>query len=274
MAQIEEDMEHNTISTKKRHTINVQNENNTREFNQSWDFTPFPKFLFPNEKNYFIKKYNKLNFPGVKSSLSYHKNKKDKKFQIFIEEIKGNPTQKRAPAYTFGAPRSDVKIPFYDFHEKISPPVGSYNLRPLEGLNYSVPKNICLRGNKNPHIFKTLETNIGPGFYHHNKCDINNQGNYYLSNYSNTPTSNFGKLKEERGKDLSFLYKNNIITGPGRYNVNNYSRNEDYPLGTFCHSISKILPKIKFFANIPKKNKIGPGQYNHYSIFIGGRYSK
>ena len=43
--------------------INLQN-NNTSKYtrstiNQSWDFTPFPKFLFPNEKKHFLKNLNK-----------------------------------------------------------------------------------------------------------------------------------------------------------------------------------------------------------------------
>ena len=37
-----------------------------RTINQSWDFTPFPKFLFPHEKKHFLTNINRLNFPGVK----------------------------------------------------------------------------------------------------------------------------------------------------------------------------------------------------------------
>ena len=87
----------NTINAKTRRTlfesynktnkiINNLSKTNRATINQSWDFTPFPKFLFPNEKKIFLKGINKLNFPGIKDSNS-NKPYKNKKFKIFIEEM-------------------------------------------------------------------------------------------------------------------------------------------------------------------------------------------
>ena len=117
---------------------------NRATINQSWDFTPFPKFLFPNEKRHVLKSINKLNFPGVKDRFNSNKSYKNKKFKIFIEEIKGDITKQRAPAYTFGSPRDDVKLPFRDFPELITPSPGSYNLRPLEGFTLNSLNKLSL----------------------------------------------------------------------------------------------------------------------------------
>lgn len=46
---IERNHEPEKISTKYSRSI----DNNRLTINQSWDFTPFPKFLFPNEKKHF-----------------------------------------------------------------------------------------------------------------------------------------------------------------------------------------------------------------------------
>jgi len=246
---------------------------NRNKLNTSWDFTPFPKFLFPNEKKHFLKDFNKLNFPGVNI---YNK---DKKFKIFIEEIKGDITKDRAPAYTFGAARNEVKVPFYDFQELISPSPGSYNLRPLEGFNSSSPKYSFPKKTTNKYKYLTTEINPGPGHYDVDKCDLSNQGNYHLSTYINTPASNFGTYKEPRDKDNEFKNRNNINTGPGSYDVNGqltmFSGNGRYPLSTFSSNIGKTIPNTKLFYRHPKGGySPGPGAYNHHSIFIGGRYSK
>ena len=131
----------NTLNAKRKDVFenytktvpkNSESLNNIRHtINQSWDFTPFPQFLFPHEKKRFLKSINKLNFPGVKDRFNYTKSFRNKKFKIFVEEIKGDITKNRAPAYTFGSPRNEVKLHFQDFPEPISPSPGSYNLRPL-----------------------------------------------------------------------------------------------------------------------------------------------
>ena len=255
-------------------------DNNRMTINQSWDFTPFPKFLFPNEKKHFLKDFNKLNFPGVKEDSKYNKNDKDNRFRIFIEEIKGDITKQRAPAYTFGLPRNEVKIPFYDFHELISPCPGSYNLRPLEGFNSSSPKYSFPK--KRTNIFKYANTDInpGPGHYQVDKCDLSNQGNYQLSTNTNSPASNFGSYKEEKFKDNNFSKCGyNIKAEPGSYNVNTqltmFSGNGKYPVSTFSSNIGKTIPNTKCFHRNTRGRVIpGPGSYNHHSIFIGGRYSK
>ena len=251
--------------------INLQN-NNTSKYtrstiNQSWDFTPFPKFLFPNEKKHFLKNLNKLNFPGVKDRYNSIKSFKNKKFKIFIEEIKGDITKSRAPAYTFGSPRNEV-----------SP--GSYNLRPLEGFNFFSPKYSFPKKTTNKYKYALTEIipSPGPGHYHHNKCDLSNQGNYHLSTYNNSPASTFGKYKEARDRDN--LYSEfNIKPEPGSYDTNNkltmFSGNGKYALSTFSSKIGKSISNTKFFTKGDKLGySPGPGSYNHHSIFIGGRYSK
>lgn len=262
-------LKNNTISKYTRSTIN-----------QSWDFTPFPKFLFPNEKKHFLKSINKLNFPGVKDRSNSIKSFKNKKFKIFIEEIKGDITKNRAPAYTFGLPRNEVKLPFQDFPEPITPSPGSYNLRPLEGFNFFSPKYSFPKKTTNKYKYSFTEINPapGPGHYHHNKCDLSNQGNYQLSTFNNSPASSFGLYKEPRDRDN--LYSEfNIKPEPGSYDTNNkltmFSGNGKYALSTFPSKIGKSIPNKKFFAKSDKLGySPGPGTYNHHSIFIGGRYSK
>ena len=249
-----------------------------RTINQSWDFTPFPKFLFPHEKKHFLTNINRLNFPGVKDRFNHNKSYKNKKFKIFIEEIKGDITKNRAPAYTFGSPRNEVKLPFQDFPEPISPSPGSYNLSPLDGFNFFSPKYSFPKKTTNKYKYILTDIYPGPGHYHHDKCDVSNQGNYQLSTFNNSPASNFGKYKEARDKDYS-RGEYFVKPEPASYDTNNkltmFSGNGKYPLSTFSSKIGKTMPNAKLFY---KSDKIGyspgPGTYNHHSIFIGGRYSK
>jgi len=278
----------NTINTKRKNLFeNYTNtsqkdtnksNNNLRTINQSWDFTPFPRFLFPNEKKHFLKNVNHLNFPGVKDRFNSNRSYKNKKFKIFIEEIKGDITKNRAPAYTFGLPRNEVKLPFQDFPEPITPSPGSYNLRPLEGFNFFSPKYSFPKKTTNKYKYSITEIYPGPGHYHHNKCDLSNQGNYQLSTFCNSPSSNFGKYREIRDKDNSHS-DFNVRPEPASYDTNNkltmFSGDGKYALSTFSSKIGKTIPNSKLFY---KSDKIGyspgPGTYNHHSIFIGGRYSK
>lgn len=253
---------------------------NRATINQSWDFTPFPKFLFPNEKRHALNSINKLNFPGVKDRFNSNKSYKNKKFKIFIEEIKGDITKQRAPAYTFCSPRDDVKLPFRDFPEPITPSPGSYNLRPLEGFNYFSPKYSFPKKTTNKYKYSLTEINPGPGpgHYHHNKCDLSNQGNYHLSTFNNAPASTFGKYKEARDNDNLFS-EFNVKPSPASYDTNNkltmFSGNGKYALSTFSSKNGKTIPNTKFFYQSDKLGYApGPGTYNHHSIFIGGRYSK
>ena len=260
----------------KKHSNSLNYKNLT--INQSWDFTPFPKFLFPQEKKYFLKNINKLNFPGVKDRFNISKSFKNKKYKMFIEEIKGDITKYRAPAYTFGAPRNDVKLPFQDFPEPISPPPGNYNLRPLEGFNFFSPKYSFPKKTTNKFKYLNTDINPGPGHYHHNKCDLSNQGNYQLSTFNNSPASTFGMYKEKRDKD-SYHSDFFVKPEPASYDTNNkltmFSGNGKYPLSTFLSKIGKTIPNTKFLYKSPTiGSSPGPGAYNHHSIFIGGRYSK
>ena len=258
----------------------ITNNTTSHTNNQSWDFTPFPKFLFPYEKKRFLKNINKLNFPGIKDRFNYSKSFRNKKFKIFIEEIKGDITKNRAPAYTFGSPRNEVKLHFQDFPEAISPSPGSYNLRPLEGFNsfspkYSFPKKTT---NKYKYSITEIIPGPGPGHYDQSKCDLSNQGKYQLSTFINSPASNFGKYKEVRSRD-NLHSEFNIRPEPGSYDTNNkltmFSGNGKYALSTFSSKIGKTIPNTKFFyQNYKLGHSPGPGTYNHHSIFIGGRYSK
>ena len=272
---IDRNQEQEKISTK----YSRQRDINRFKINQSWDFTPFPKFLFPNEKKHFLNDFNKLNFPGVNENSIYNKIDKEQKFKIFIEEIKGDITKTRAPAYTFGSPRNEVKIPFYDFHELISPSPGSYNLRPLEGFKSSSPKYSFQKKTTNKYKYAITDVSPGPGHYQLDKCDVSNQGNYHLSTYINSPSSNFGLYKEARDKDLAFKSRNNVNIGPGSYDTNRqltmFSGNGKYPLSNFSSNNGKTISNTKCFYRCPKPGfSPGPGTYNHHSIFIGGRYSK
>ena len=272
---IDGSQEQEKISTK----YSRQGDINRFRINQSWDFTPFPKFLFPNEKKHFLNDFNKLNFPGVNENSLYNKNDKEQKYKIFIEEVKGDITKTRAPAYTFGSPRNEVKLPFYDFHELISPSPGSYNLRPLEGFNSSSPKYSFPKKTTNKYKYAITDASPGPGHYQLNKCDVSNQGNYHLSTYINSPSSNFGLYKEPRDKDLAFKSRNNVNIGPGSYDTNRqltmFSGNGKYPLSNFSSNIGKTIPNTRCFYRCSRAGiSPGPGTYNHHSIFIGGRYSK
>ena len=247
------------------------------KLNQSWDFTPFPKFLFPEEKKMFINDFNKLNFPGVKEESKYNSN--DPSYQTFIEEIKGDVSKNRAPAYTFGLPRNECKVPFFEFNEKISPCPGSYNLRPLEGFgNSSSPKYSFNK--KTTNKYKRITTDVpGPGQYHNNQCDIIKHGKYPLSTYVNTPVSGFGFYKEQRGKEFTSRYGFNIKAEPASYNTNTqvtmFNGTGKYPVSTFNSNISKSIANSKYYSRMPRGGvSPGPGAYNHHSIFIGGRYSK
>ena len=250
---------------------------NRSKINKSWDFTPFPKFLFPNEKKQFLNDFNKLNFKGVNSK--YNKDDKKQKYKLFVEEIKGDITKTRAPAYTFGSPRNEVKLPFYDFHELISPSPGSYNLRPLEGFISSSPKYSFPKKYTNKYKYAITEVSPGPGHYQLNKCDLSNQGNYQLSTYTNSPNSNFGLYKEPREKNLAFKSRNNVNIGPGSYDTNGqltmFSGNGKYVLSNFSSNNSKTISNNKCLYRCHRVGvSPGPGTYNHHSIFIGGRYSK
>ena len=197
----------------KKLTHNLTNESNN-ELNQSWDFTPFPKLYFPQDKKYAIREINNLNFKNTLNqntptnninSILYNKfhnnspyiNKSNSVSNIF-QEIKGDITKYRPPAFSFGTSREECKMPFLGFKEKISPSPGSYNLRPLLGLGgpslkYSINKKTFLK--------KINLRNLGPGSYNIDKCDSKYNGNIILSNFPNSPICNFSKYREKRDNE-------------------------------------------------------------------------
>lgn len=255
-------------------SFNKELDKNKDRMDQSWDFTPFPKYLFPSEKKSFIKSFNNLYFQKSKEENTdvscYIVNTEPN------EEVKGDISKHKSPAYSFGLARQDCKLPFIDLHEKIAPCPGSYNIRPEKGispfsLKYSINKEKILRAVKN-------NTGLGPGQYHHNKCDIVTHGKFPLSTYINTPISSFGTYKEIRMKGFESQGGFNVRPEPATYNINNslsmFTGTGKYPISTFRSSRCK---KIKNNINISRNTKNigpGPGTYNHHSLFLGSRYSK
>ena len=276
---------------KKKLTIkNNSTESSNNELNQSWDFTPFPNLYFPSEKKYAIREINNLNFPNTLNQNSPLNIKLFNKLQSntntphviksnsvsnIFQEIKGDVTKYRPPAFSFGTSREECKIPFLDFKERISPSPGSYNLRPLLGLDgpslkYSINKKTFL---KNINYNKTP----GPGHYNIDKCDSKNNGNIFLSNFTNSPICNFSKYKEKRDNNYFAHSEWNIKPDPTRYNVNSsitmFNGNGKFPISIFKSNISKSINR----SNSLSRNGIkfispGPGHYNHHSIFMGHKF--
>ena len=276
---------------KKKLTIkNNSTESSNNELNQSWDFTPFPNLYFPSEKKYAIREINNLNFQNTLNQNSPLNIKLFNKLQSntntphviksnsvsnIFQEIKGDITKYRPPAFSFGTSREECKIPFLDFKERISPSPGSYNLRPLLGLGgpslkYSINKKTFLKNincNKSP----------GPGHYNIDKCDSKNNGNIFLSNFTNSPICNFSKYKEKRDNNYFAHSEWNIKPDPSRYNVNSsitmFNGNGKFPISIFKSNISKSINR----SNSLSRNGIkfispGPGHYNHHSIFMGHKF--
>ena len=275
------------LLTKK---IKLSNESED-ELNQSWDFTPFPKLYFPSEKKNAIKVINKLDF---KNSLNQNTpnnltrlsilNKiqthtphifKNNSYSNIFQEIKGDITKYRQPAYSFGSSREDCKMPFLDFREKISPSPGSYNLRPLMGLGgpslkYSINKKPFI---KNINLIKSP----GPGQYNIDKTDSKYNGNIILSNFPNSPICNFSKYKEKRDNNYFAHSEWNIKPDPSKYNINStvsmFTGTGKYPLSTFKNNLSKSINRSNSLSRIGMTYvSPGPGHYNHYSIFMGHKY--
>ena len=275
----------------KKLTIKHNSTNSSNnELNQSWDFTPFPKLYFPSEKKHAIREINNLNFQYTLNQNSPKNIKLFNKLQAntntphvfksnsvsnIFQEIKGDITKFRPPAFSFGISREECKIPFLDFKEKISPSPGSYNLRPLLGLGgpslkYSINKKTFL---KNINYNKTP----GPGHYNIDKCDSKYNGNIFLSNFINSPICNFSKYKEKRDNNHFAHSEWNIKPDPSRYNVNSsitmFNGNGKFPISNFKSNISKSINR----SNSLSRNRIkfispGPGHYNHHSIFMGHQF--
>ena len=273
---------------------NHSSDDSTNELNQSWDFTPFPKLFFPSEKKYAIRAINRLNFKNTMNlntptnttnrinilnnnkfkTLTPHYLKSNSVSNLF-QEIKGDITKYRPPAFSFGISREECKIPFLNYKENINPCPGSYNLRPLLGLGghslkYSINKKTFaknINSNKNP----------GPGHYNIDKCDTKFNGNIILSNFPNSPICNFSKYKEKRDIKNFEHSEWNIKPEPSRYNINStlsmFNGTGKYPLSVFKSNISKSINRSNSLSRIGLKFvSPGPGEYNHHSIFMGHKY--
>ncbi len=261
------------------------------ELNQSWDFTPFPKLYFPSEKKNAIKVINRLNFENNVNqntpintirlsninklqARTPHIFKSNSASNIF-QEIKGDITKCRPPAYSFGTSREECKIPFLDFREKISPSPGSYNLRPLIGLGGSSLKYSI---NKKPFVrYINLIKSPGPGQYNIDKTDSKYNGNIILSNYPNSPICHFSKYREKRDNNYFEHSEWNIKPAPSKYNINDtlsmFNGTGKYPISTFKNNLSKSINRSNSLSRIGMTFvSPGPGHYNHYSMFGGHKY--
>lgn len=257
---------------------------------QSWDFTPFPKLYFPQEKKSILNDINKLNFPNnfniendinnstkknstTTNSYTKYLTKNNSISDLYLEK-KGDITKYRSPAFSFGISRDDCVLPFFKIKEKISPCPGSYNLRKLCGLGggsikYSINKEPI---SKHINNIKAL----GPGSYNINNGDTKNNGKMILSTFTNSPICNFGKYREIRGKGSHSDWF--MRPDPTTYNVNSsismFNFNGRYPLSTFKSTIGKSIDKCNSYSrNRYHKPSPGPGDYNHYSSFLGFKFS-
>lgn len=250
----------------------------SQNITQNWNFTPFPKYLFPSEKKSLIRSVNNLYFQkscSINSDIDCLIMKTEPNIE---EEIKGDVTKKKTPAFTFGTAREDCKLPVVDLHEKVSPSVGDYDISNIESIS---PRSLKYSFNKTRFVNITPQKFVtpGPGAYHHNKLDCSNQGKIPLSNYVNSPISRFGSYKEEMFKEFNSKLGFNVRPEPATYNINKnlsmFNGDGKYQLSYFRNSpCKKIGGNYYHRRNLKKFFGPGPGTYNHHSIFIGQRYSK
>ena len=265
----------------------------------SWDFTPFPKILFPSEKKRVINDINNLNFKNTLNINSLNKNINEAKTNSrnnnsiintltphlfksnsvsnLYQEHRGDITKYRSPAFSFGISREECKFPFFGIKEKISPCPGSYNLRPLLGLGGSSLKYSINKSTFSKNLSKLKYPEPGPGYYNIDKCDSKYNGNIILSNFPNSPICNFSKYKEKRDNNYGAKSDLNIKPEPSTYNVNStismFNGTGIYPLSNFRNNLGKSINRSNSFSrNVFNFATPGPGHYNHHSIFMGHKY--
>ena len=269
------------------------------ELTYSWDFTPFPKILFPSEKKRVINDINNLNFKNIANINSLNKNNNEAKaisrnnnsiintltphlfksnsVSNLYQEHRGDITKYRSPAFSFGVSREECKFPFFGIKEKISPCPGSYNLRPLLGLGGSSLKYSINKSTFSKNLSKLKYPEPGPGYYNIDKCDSKYNGNIILSNFPNSPICNFSKYKEKRDNNYGAKSEWNIKPEPSTYNINRtismFNGTGIYPLSNFRNNLGKSINRSNSFSrNVFNFATPGPGHYNHHSIFMGHKY--
>ena len=177
-----------------------------------------------------------------------------------------------SPKYTFGLSReafSKVVIENQlSMPNILSPGPAVYDTRNKpghDGPSYSFGEKIIFKG-------KGYRLNIpGPGKYDSSSIEINKQGKYPISTYSNTKQVNWSKAKEER----FFSPKSTRTPGPGKYNIHGLVNgsgkcyNSKFRSGT-AKTFGKKLKGV-FELNI-NGDTPGPGTYSTFSEFGFVRY--
>ena len=180
--------------------------------------------------------------------------------------------QTTAPKYSFGLSRDVFQKVVIDNQLSMpnvsSPGPAVYDTRNVPGHDcprYSFGEKIKFKG-------KGYILNVpGPGNYNSTYTEINKDGKYPISTFSNTKDVNWSKAKEKR----FFNLKNSKTPGPGMYEihglVNGSGRvyNSKFKSGTAKTMGSKLKG---VFDRQTKGDTPGPGAYSTFSEFGFVRY--
>lgn len=227
-------------------------DNRIKPLNQSWDFTPLPEFLKIHEKHNIINTINKLNFsknPKLEKANNLYL-RQPYKYRVLMGneveyEVPGDITKYRPPAYSFGASREENK------------PVSPENIKPCPGT-YNIPPSIG--------ILKNFQAVLRPPVKIKNNYSKylvpGNGSNLSFTNNGNFNTNNFSSSKKNLRDNNGETSKMSLFSGTGRYTLG----------GKWGGSSKSIGPTGRNYALL--KVNGGPGMYNHYSQFLGDRYSQ
>lgn len=266
----------------KRNKSDLSNESSI----QSWEFTPFPKLYFPEEKKNIIKDINNFNWPDIRIDYDGYNNKtidprttkstynkflkKSNSVKDYFRE-KGDVTKDRAPAFSFGISRDDCRLPFFKIKEKVTlNPNTTYNLKKY--CTFGINNIKCNTRNNNSEIQSTGPEYFKLNYYNQNNNEDNKN---IISDYKHNSIKSFYRTREIRG----YNYHSNsdwfMKPEPSSYNVNSsitmFTGNGSYPSSTFRSALGRSINRSR--CNSYSRNMIhhpspGPGSYNHYSIFL------
>ena len=204
---------------------NDYNKNEKKEINQSWDFTTFPKYLFPIEKRHFIKNFNNLYFQKFKEDKKYNIcHFSDKNFQENVGNNKN--TYRNIPNLIYYTPIRSRKV-----NEKI-----------FLSTNNSYNKNRYSLNNFSTQMNRTKGRNLIISNILNSSKDLSNK---YMglteSNYGNDESKS--KIKNLKTQFLSYQ-KNNLSNF-------RYGKDND-PYRVFQNSVFKKFAPL--YNNIPLTN--------------------